>query len=708
MRKYRNILAGIVVALGQGAAAESASLNLYGMPGLIDMPTGESAPDAQLASSLGSFAGMTRNTITFQISPRLTGSFRYAVLRGCNCFGFVDYYDRSFDLHYQLMYEGNIRPAVAVGLRDMIGTGIYSGEYLAATKHVTPNLKVTGGIGWGRLGSFNSFPNPLSGLGGGFAVRPGGVGLGGVPGFNQWFRGPAAFFGGAEWRTPVKGLSVKIEYSSDAYTLETGAPGLFVRRSPINIGVDYQRGNLLRFSGYLMHGNQLGFRTTLALNPKTQINAGSGEAAPTPVLRRPRDHEPGAADAMDAGWTAQPGVQALLLKNLDKLLAKDGFMIEAVAITGSVAEIRFRNRTFDSAAQAVGRVARVMTRVMPGSVETFVLVPLENGMPVMSVTLNRRDLEDLEHDPNAAETLLARTEITAAKAVYRGDTKHPDLYPYVTWAVNPYVRFSLFDPDNPVRADVGVRAEAKIEISPGLSVEGSVRKKVVGNMDTITRLSNSVLPHVRSDFGFYDIAGDPAVENLHGDLMFKAGRNIYGRISVGYLERMYGGVSAELLFMPTNSRLAFGIEANVVQQRAFNMLFGFQPYQVVTGHVSAYWDMRNGFAAQLDVGRYLAGDTGATLTLERRFDNGWKVGAFATLTNVPFATFGEGSFDKGLLFTIPMSWSSGTPNRKVTKTAIRPLTRDGGARLEVSNRLYPLLSEYRRHRLEPTWGRFWR
>ncbi len=76
---------------------------------------------------------------------------------------------------------------------------------------------------------------------------------------------------------------------------------------------------------------------------------------------------------------------------------------------------------------------------------------------------------------------------------------------------------------------------------------------------------------------------------------------------------MFAGISGELLWKPVDSRLALGAEVNYVYQRDFDQLFGLQGYSVVTGHVSAYYDLGNGFEAQLDVGRYLAGDIGGLL-----------------------------------------------------------------------------------------------
>ncbi|MFQ5437478.1 MAG: YjbH domain-containing protein [Paracoccaceae bacterium] len=707
LRRIRVFVTLAALAAGGQAHAGNASLNLYGMPGLIDMPTAESAPDAQMSSTLGYFSGTVRGTLTFQVTPRLTASMRYAMLMNCNCFSFVNYFDRSFDLHYRILDEGRYRPAIAVGLRDLIGTGVYSGEYLAATKHLGPKLKVTAGIGWGRLGSYNSFTNPLSIFGSGFNTRPSGFGLGGVPVSGQWFRGPAAAFGGVEWQTPVRGLSVKAEYSSDAYSFETGAPGLLTRRSPVNIGVDYQIGKYVRLSGYYLYGTTIGVSTSIKFNPRNRISAGSGGNAPTPILRRPRDFEKGAADARDTSWTSQPDANGIVLQSLKKIMKKNGLYVIAFSLDGTRAEVRFRNKRYDQAAQAVGRTARIMAKVMPFSVETFVVTPVEQGIPVVSVILQRRDLEDLENAPDGAENSLARAQIVTPQPMRSPVTRNVDLFPHLNWSIGPYMRLSLFDPSAPVLMDVGIRAEGQFDVSPGLSVSGSVIKKIVGNLDQSTRVSDSLLPHVRSDVSTYDKA-DPALEYLTGDYLFRAGRSVYGRVSVGYLEQMYGGVSAELLWKPLNSRFGLGMEANLVRQRAFDGGLGFRPYQVATGHVTAYLDMRNGFSAQLDVGRYLAGDVGATLSIERRFDNGWRVGAFATLTDVPFATFGEGSFDKGLLITMPISWALGKPTRTAQSITLRPLTRDGGAKLEVRNRLWKLVNPYQTAIMEPAWARFWR
>ncbi len=707
-------LIGAVILTGLAGAfdfrpAQAQGVNLFGMPGLIDMPTARTFPDAQLTTTVGGFAGTLRNTVSFQLSPRLTASFRYTRLKNWNSGGFLTYYDRSFDLHYQLLTEGRFRPAVAIGLRDFVGTGLYSGEYLVASKRIGTRLDLTGGIGWGRLGSNNGFRNPLSRIfGSSFDKRASTVGLGGVPGFRNWFRGRAAFFAGLEWQTPDPRLSIKVEYSSDAYRPETVKRSIFTRNGSLNLAFDYRVSQTLSLSGYYMYGSRFGLRASIALNPRRAFYAGTIEGAPVPVFRRPDDGMPGAALRNDVSWVKQPGVGKILLNNLQTVLGDEGYDIIALSVSGHQAKVWFSNSRYDNASQALGRLARMMTRIMPLSVDNFVLTAVEKGLPVVSVALQRDDLARFENDPDGVEASLAAARITAPLPIDRRAQRQAALYPKTEWRIAPYIRYSLFDPANPFRYDVGLRAQAEVDLGRGLSVSGSVIKKAFGNLNTVTRLSNSVLPHVRSDFGLYDKQGDPAIEYLFGQYLFRPGRNLYGRVSLGYLEYMYGGVSAEVLWKPVDSRLALGAEVNLVRQRDFNLLFGFRNYQVATGHVSAYWAMRNGYAVQVDAGRYLAGDWGATFSVDRTFSNGWKVGAFVTFTNVPFKRFGEGSFDKGIRFTVPLSWALGQPSKRVSDLVIRPVTRDGGARLFVQNRLYPLVSQYHEGRLAPTWARFWR
>lgn len=673
------------------------SFALGGAPGILDMPSAEMAPDATLSTTLTHFGGTTRGTVTFQIAPRLSGSFRYLAVEGLTELGGRDipdydrstYFDRSFDLRYQVLTEGRYRPAVTIGLQDFVGTSLYGAEYVVATKTLTPALRVTGGLGWGRLGSHR----PLGRTG---TRATDLLEQGGVPSYDRWFRGDVAAFGGLTWAATDR-LTFKAEYSSDAYVEET-ANGVFTPESPWNFGLDYRFDSGMQLSVMAMHGAAIGAQMTLHTNPRSSGAPGGIEPAPVPVYRRT------VAERRDLGWQQDAALRDALPSRLAEAMTQDRLVFGGLRLEDTRASLRLINPTYGSEPQAIGRTARIMAQTLPGSVETFVIVPVVNGMALSAVTLRRSDIEDLENAPAAA--LLERTLIEDGHR--RAPAEVDGLSPALTWSVGPYLRYSLFDPDNPFRADLGARVSADYRLAPGLVLSGQVSKRLSGNLDRITRRDPSALPRVRTDYALYAREGDPAMDHLTLTGYARPGADLYARLSFGYLEQMYAGISAEVLWKPVDSRLALGVEVNYVQQRDFDQLFGLRDYDVLTGHVSAYYDLGQGYHGQLDVGRYLAGDVGATLSLDREFANGWRLGVFATLTDVTPEDFGEGSFDKGFRITIPLGAVRGLPSRRVSDLTIRPLTRDGGARLDLRDRLYEQVRDYHRPELEKKWGRVWR
>lgn len=694
------VLAIAAIVTGSQAYAEMRpTLAFSGVTGLIDMPSGDQQADGTFSVTKSVFGPVGRTTLTFQISPRLSGSFRYTGNKDWDRFvpsNFSTYYDRSFDLRYQLLTEGQYRPAVTIGLQDVIGTGRLSGEYLAATKTFGDNVKVTAGLGWGRYATYGAIGAPFG------ARDTVDVGNGGTVRLGQWFRGDAAPFAGIEWQVNQK-FGLKAEYSSDGYLEEADVRKTFVRKSPFNFGAEYQVNKMLRLGLYSLYGSEVGFAAQFALNPKSSPTGGSIEPGPIPVYDRP------AATGWSANWVTDTGAITALRDKAQSILLPDGIIIESIALTTGTAQVRIRNTRIDNAPQSIGRTARVLTAILPPSIERFEIVPVFNGIPASKVVIRRSDIEALEFTPGQDALMRERAEIMAVGGTLpQGSLLGDGLYPKFSWNYAPYLRTSLFDPDSPFRTDFGLRVSAQYDIAPGLIVSGTVTKKLFGNLDTSDRVSNSVLTHVRSDSNIYDREGDPAFEKLTLAWYTKPAPDVFGRVTVGYLERMYGGISGELLWKPTDKPYGVGVEINYAKQRDFNQLFGFQNYGVVTGHVSGYYSFNNGIEAELDVGRYLAGDLGATLSLDRTFANGWKVGAFATLTDVPFDTFGEGSFDKGIRIEIPLAWATGKNTQKTFKTTIRPLLRDGGARLEVDGRLYESVHKYDEKRLGAEWGRFWR
>jgi hypothetical protein len=703
----------VAILLGSVAAAQDGpSYTVFGTPGLIEMPTAESAERSEIAATFAyTGSGGYRSSFTYQLTPKLTGSFRYAVF---DLFGRdvddpqFETFDRSFDLQYRFNSETDYIPAFALGLRDFLGTGRYGSEYVVASKSFGPNLIVSGGIGWGRLGTNNSFSNPLGSISSYFEDRPvyedrseeGEGGNGGTISVKQFFRGDAALFGGVEYQL-ASNLGVKLEYSSNAYLEEPLTPAVDIK-SPFNFGVTYRpRPNLEVNAGYL-YGSDFSLGVTMMLNPEKRPVLSGLEGAPAPVKVRPQD----ALAAQTWDRAATPAIQGALAQ----LLAVEGIKLEGLEIGDSQARVRFTNDRYRSEAQAIGRVARMMTQVMPASVDTFVMEPMRRGAPLSATTIQRSDMEQLENTVGAADAILARATFDNAGpddgliAAASQDAKWQ-------WGIGPYLSLILFDASGPVKADVGLQFDGRYQLTSNIVLSSSIRQSALGERAPGAFFDNpNDYVNVRTDAAYFGRSGGPNLTKLTLAYYGRLAPDVYSRVTLGYLEWMHAGVSAEVLWKPVGSRFALGAEVNHTAMRNRDMGLGFDDYdyQVTTGHLSGYYDIGKGYQAQLDVGRYLAGDWGATFGLDREFKNGWKIGGYFTLTDMPFDQFGEGSFDKGIRITIPYDYFVGSPSRKDVSTTLQSLSRDGGARILVDGRLYDNVRSGHVADMTDTWGRFWR
>lgn len=683
------------------------TLNFQGVPGLVDMPGAHQMPDAEGSITVNAFGSdVQRNIFHFQIGPRLSGVFRYVY--GDNLRNTGAYYDRSFDIRYQLVEESLTWPALAVGLQDFGGTGIYAGEYVVAGK-TFGRLRATAGLGWGRFGSEGGFENPLGVFGDRFKNRPEtavNVTQTGQFDADQWFRGDAAFFGGLQYAVGDR-LMLSAEYSSDGYDLEEANTG-FTRQSPVSVAASYRFDSGLDLTAAWLYGDAIGVQLSYSFNPKTPPGPASGREGQGPVVA--------ASSAVALGWGGMMGGAARdagagesFEARLRSRLGAQGLRLIALKRSGDVLEVHYRNDRYLAEAEGIGRAARVIAGELPAGVERMILVPRQGELSPSAVTLERADLVALQDDLDGSWKSFARAEIDDGRA-YPLSLRTPGAYPRFTYGVDLYAGPTVSDPDNFV-AESGLRFDALLALAPGLTLDTELRQPLLVNR--VEPLPNqpegeSDYPVVRTDGARYDDDTDLELRRLTADYVFRPGEDLFGRVSVGQFEQMYGGASAELLWKPADSRLGLGAEITYARKRQPDDPFGFEDFDATTGFVSAYYDFGEGYLGQLDVGRYLAGDTGATLSLDREFDNGFRLGAYATITDMPTEDFGEGSFDKGIRFSVPVSWLLGYPSQRELATTWRPTTGDGGARVKQANRLYEQVRQGQARELQEDWGSFWR
>ena len=131
------------------------------------------------------------------------------------------------------------------------------------------------------------------------------------------------------------------------------------------------------------------------------------------------------------------------------------------------------------------------------------------------------------------------------------------------------------------------------------------------NLTDNRRRSNSVLPHVHSDWVLYDLAGQSGhIHELKLTYFTNLAPGLYGRAHAGLLERMYAGIGGEILFKPAQWPIGVGLDIHHVRARDYAMRFDLLDYETTAGHISLYYDAGGMFDIELNAGRYLARDWG--------------------------------------------------------------------------------------------------
>jgi hypothetical protein len=435
-----------------------------------------------------------------------------------------------------------------------------------------------------------------------------------------------------------------------------------------------------------------GSHATIVWPPATNVKPGTDEVL-LPTMVWPPD------------TSAKPGTVAKLFEEL----GEENFLTEGLELTPHRATIYVQQIQFREQARNIGRAARVVANNVPASVEEIVIVSMNSGVELNRVLILRKDLENAVARNGSPEEIWARAIIEEPLRTFLPfDTiKNPKRYPSVSLSLNPTVRQHIGSFEDFYLYGVYATLIGQLEVFRGLSVTAVANRVLYDQFDRIITESDSTLQKVRSDIKEYLQQGETSLVRFQADYLFMPVQNLYGRLSAGIFEEMYGGYGGEFLYRPFESRLAVGFEANWVRQRAFDQRSTFLTYTVVTGHFNAYYDMPwYNLLGQIHIGQYLARDRGVTLQMSRRFDSGVRMGAYATFTNISFEQFGEGSFDKGFFITVPFDLFSSKSSQEHGAFGFAPLTKDGGQRLYIGPRLYDVVGGGNLSGVARDWNRF--
>ena len=688
-KRYLFSLLAVSVATACQAQAETwpapvgPSQSDFGGVGLMQVPTARMAREGEFSLNARDNDQYRYYSASLQLFPWLETTVRYTDVRTrqysavSDFSGNQSYKDKAFDLKLRLWQEGFWLPEVAVGTRDLGGTGLFDSEYLVASKAWGP-FDFTLGLGWGYLGNSGTVKNPFCSYSDSYCQRPR-VGEAGSINGSQMFHGPTAFFGGVEYQTLWQPLRLKMEYEGNDY--QDDFAGRLTQSSKVNVGAIYRVTDWADINASYERGNTFMFGVTIRTNfndlRQTHIDSEKPAYNPQP---QPKLLEP-----------------TVVGNQLTELKYNAGLNGPRIQTKGHTLYVSGEQTKYRDTREGVDRANRIVMNHLPADIDTISVTESRFNMPQVTTVTPVASLHNtLAGYPLGHEQPLQQTR---ENPVDPGQTEQGMFIrkDRLNYSLSPVLNQSVGGPESFYMYQVGVMANADYWLTDHLLVGGSLFGNLANNYDKFNyngAPADSSLPRVRTHIRDY-VENNVYVNDLQANYMGHLGNGFYGQLYGGYLETMYGGVGGELLYRPVDANWAVGVDANYVRQRDWDNMMEFTRYKASTGNLTAYWRpwFMQDVLVKTSVGQYLAKDKGVTVDVSKRFDSGVMVGVYATKTNVSSEEYGEGDFTKGFYISIPMDLFTVTPTRGRAQVNWVPLTRDGGQMLGRKYQLYDLTSD---------------
>ncbi|NBW01895.1 MAG: hypothetical protein EBR85_09445, partial [Betaproteobacteria bacterium] len=352
----------------------------FGSVGLIQMPSARMSPEGTLSVSRTFSEPYRRINIQMQALPWLEYGLRYTDIRNrlygpASFSGDQTYIDKSLDLKFRLIEETDYRPQIAIGMIDAVGTGLFSSEYIVASKRFG-DFDVSGGLAFGVIGAGGNVSNPLGVFTDRFKNRRrSDVGQGGKPAVTTWFTGQASPFFGVQWLTPWPNWIAKVEYSANDGSLEPYLSGTIrsiqPQRSRVNAALVYQMNDWVDFSFGLERGYQfiagLNLHTSLNKKPLPKIlDRPLPVITPQPVQGSPPLNSRSAESMTD---NRQPDWRGISVE-IERVSL---WRVETIERQNTELIVRFLSTPGVYAQDRIERVGRILHQMSPPDIDRFTI-----------------------------------------------------------------------------------------------------------------------------------------------------------------------------------------------------------------------------------------------------------------------------------------------------------------------------------------------
>ena len=666
--------------------AKTDNYNSLGQVGLINTPSAEVFDEQSIFFTLTKNEFYKLGTITATPFNWMEASYFYYRPDDLYWGSAVGLFlDKGFNVKFSYDPESIYLPTVAVGLDDFAGTGNFTKEYIVASYDFN-NFKFNLGLGWGKfVGDTNIINDPLSFISEGLNERPTvseNYEQGGNPSYDKWFRGDATIFSGFSIKIPkIKNLVFKIENNPfDYYSFACCGEGLSSKsfeirnkKSNYNFGLSYQTERFGNIDLSYIKGDTLNLSISFGFSSKKSI-------------RKKDKFKP---DIVDNNFNQDQKNEFYydLLQNLNanKLYLQTATISENDISLTIDSEEHINPITYSS------RAAFITNEVAKKN--NFTFRKIDVGQITRGIEINNVSFRssDINNEKLVQVLLKKRSEITNPDPIgFKSDDFKPNIpFPIIIYNIEPDFRIHLGSPQRFGYTGLGAKLNTEIQLNRNVAISSSIGQGFTDNFNDKPHTPTSAMEEVRTEILLYlQESDDLYIKNMFVDGIWPLRKKVYSRVSFGYLEEMFAGVSTEILYKPFTSNLAVSYELNLVKKRDYDGRFDLLEYETITSHLNiAYYHPSSNILTKWSYGKYLAKDRGYTLDLSRKMPSGWQAGIYFSRTNVSAEVFGEGSFDKGFYFKIPYNVFSKNNSKRSTSFGLKTMTRDGGAKLLIQNRL---------------------
>lgn len=654
--------------------------------GYFSMPSARMGMEGEIGVGYGSIPPYLHYNLRVQLTSFLEISGTYRTFKGVEDpvltkFGFGDLSDKGAnakisiftpeDSHYKL-------PGFAIGFQDFMGTSAFKAYYAVLTQvFLKQNVEISIGYGMHRI--------------------------------QGWFGGLLWIpFRQSEW-SYLKSLAFAAEYDAIPYKnphLEPHPKGR-LKNTPWHLGVKYRLWDCIDLSYAYLRGNAWAFTAS------TFYNFGECQG----LLPKINDSCPYRAP-LNLERIGCYRSEQQLVQDLSYAMHAQGFDLAEAWIDCEDHTKRLRlvisNFVYRQEKTVRHRLNHLLASLIPDSIEEVIVTIDVISSPIQEYRYKTEHLRRFLNEEIGRFELEILTPLRNAT------------FP------NPYTAKQIFKEERewwnleilPKTNTVFGSSTGKFKYALGVStnVNGFVWENTfytislgyfffsdIKHLRDFDRLNPSQIINVRSDSMNYFRPGSLTLDEAYLEKIWNLGKGWFTRISLGYFETMYGGLSAEWLYYPVASSWAVGMDLAIVKKRnptglgfspTIRKLHGYCPsYRKFTGShcfLNLYYDSkRTGLEFKTSVGKFLANDYGARFECARYFCSGLKIGFWYTYTNGKDKINGHTYQDKGVFFSVPLDIFYTHTSRSRWGYGMSAWLRDVGATAFTGTHLYDLINEER-------------